>query len=496
MVTTLTFHGGVDEIGGNKILLEDRGTRVFIDFGMQMGRANRYFAPFLPPRRLSGMGDLMEFGLLPRMRGIYRRDYSRHSGYGDHAEDTAVDGVLLSHAHADHCAYLHYLRHDIPVYCSEASAAVMRCLQETGGGDEYVTYRENFKTYAKRGGGRARARTAKTREEAPRDIRTVRPGKKFRIDSIEVEAAPVDHSLPGTYGFIIHASGGSVGYTADLRYHGRRGGDTRAFVEKCAGSDLDALLCEGTRIDAKRTRTELDVERRVAEHVGKAGRRGGLAVCTYPVRDLDRFLSFYNAAKKSGRRMVVDTKQAYLLKIFSETEALRGEYPPPDDGHLGIFVSRKSWGLLGAGGDPAEGDYPAWERGFLDHPNMVDGAYVRANQGRCLFYCSDYRLTDLIDVRPAPGSAYVRSSTEPFDEEMALDEERVGRWLRHFGLMRSGCMLERVHVSGHGSGEQIRRVVCGAGAGYVVPIHTEKPGAFSGLHGSVRRAKPGSIMKI
>jgi hypothetical protein len=33
LLTSLTFYGGVNEIGGNKILLEDRDTRVFLDFG-------------------------------------------------------------------------------------------------------------------------------------------------------------------------------------------------------------------------------------------------------------------------------------------------------------------------------------------------------------------------------------------------------------------------------------------------------------------------------
>jgi len=31
--TGLTFYGGVNEIGGNQILLQDRDTRVFFDFG-------------------------------------------------------------------------------------------------------------------------------------------------------------------------------------------------------------------------------------------------------------------------------------------------------------------------------------------------------------------------------------------------------------------------------------------------------------------------------
>ena len=59
-MTNLTFYGGVNEIGGNKFLLEDKGTKIFLDFGMQMGKVNQYFAEFLNPRKLSGFGDLFD----------------------------------------------------------------------------------------------------------------------------------------------------------------------------------------------------------------------------------------------------------------------------------------------------------------------------------------------------------------------------------------------------------------------------------------------------
>ena len=36
-MTSLTFYGGVNEIGGNKILLEDKDTKVFLDFGLSFG---------------------------------------------------------------------------------------------------------------------------------------------------------------------------------------------------------------------------------------------------------------------------------------------------------------------------------------------------------------------------------------------------------------------------------------------------------------------------
>jgi ribonuclease J len=72
--------------------------------------------------------------------------------------------------------------------------------------------------------------------------------KPFKIDSIEIEPISVDHSLPGVSGFIIHTSNGLIGYTADIRFHGRRQKDSEEFVENCSNSDLKILLCEGTQI--------------------------------------------------------------------------------------------------------------------------------------------------------------------------------------------------------------------------------------------------------
>ena len=54
--TKITFYGGIHEIGGNKFLVEDKGTRIFLDFGMQMGKVNQYFAEFVNPRMCNDMG--------------------------------------------------------------------------------------------------------------------------------------------------------------------------------------------------------------------------------------------------------------------------------------------------------------------------------------------------------------------------------------------------------------------------------------------------------
>jgi ribonuclease J len=52
----LSFYGGVNKIGGNKILLEDDDTKVFLDFGMSFSRYGEYFKEYLKPRVSCGMG--------------------------------------------------------------------------------------------------------------------------------------------------------------------------------------------------------------------------------------------------------------------------------------------------------------------------------------------------------------------------------------------------------------------------------------------------------
>jgi len=235
-MTSLTFYGGVNEVGGNKILLQDKDTKVFLDFGMQMGKANQYFAEFSNPRKLTGFGDMFEFDLLPDIKGIYRKDYSKHMDYGDHNQENSIDGVLLTHAHVDHCAYISYLRPDIPIYCSEESKLIMQNFDETGS-DQYITLKERFQIYENKKGEISRASGDKV--TIPRRIEIFQSGKKFSIDSIDVEPLPVDHSIPGVHAFILHTADGSIGNTADLRFHGRRKDDTEKFVERCAESDLD-----------------------------------------------------------------------------------------------------------------------------------------------------------------------------------------------------------------------------------------------------------------
>jgi hypothetical protein len=58
----------------------------------------------------------------------------------------------------EHAAYIHYIRPDIPIYCSEGTKMIMQALQDTGSSEEYIIFKENFQI-------------KKIRKEVPRDVR-------------------------------------------------------------------------------------------------------------------------------------------------------------------------------------------------------------------------------------------------------------------------------------------------------------------------------------
>ena len=196
---------------------------------------------------------------------------------------------------------------------------------------------------------------------------------------------------------------------------------------------------------------------------------GGLVICGYPPRDLDRMMSFYLAAKQAGRDLVIDMRQAYLLKLFSESETLRGAYPAPDGKNIRIYIPKGEWGLIDKDQKRFTRkllyeDYCKWQRPFLDYPNAVDYGDVRKGQRDLVVFCSDFKMNDLVDIRPDEGATYIRSLTEPFDVEMEHKEEQVRNWLTHFGVIKKEDDWHQIHVSGHGDGGQIKRIIDGADA--------------------------------
>ncbi|MFQ6134346.1 MAG: MBL fold metallo-hydrolase [Nitrososphaerales archaeon] len=414
-MTSLTLYDGVDQIGGNKYLIQDRETKIFLDFGMAFGSRRRFYdPPFLSPRSSDG---LLELGILPKLDGIYRFDSSEKD----------IDAILLSHVHLDHSGYVSFLKREIPVYCGETTARILKTLSEM----RATSFEQDF---------------------AGIEFKTFRTGDKIKIDSMEIEPIHVDHSVAGAYGFIIQTSEGSLAYTGDFRIHGPKKSMTEDFKEKAAEEPPDLVLCEGTNLMGATVSSEAEVVSKLSNIVKNTS---GLVLADFSQTDTDRLTSFLQAASKNGRRLALSTRQAYLLS------RLRGDphLGVPDIGGEDILIFRKS-----------KKRYMKWEQSLLELPNVVDSSKIAGMQSEVVLVTSFYDFEELVEIDPVSGSVFILSASEPFNEEMQIDFERLKAWLDHYGVPQY-----HVHVSGHIMPLQLRQMLEYISPKKVYPIHTESP---------------------
>jgi ribonuclease J len=412
--------GGVGEIGGNKFLVQDGDTRILLDFGMSYADRRRFYSePFLSPRDEK---ELFEFGMLPKLQGLYKFDDS----------EPAVQGVFLSHSHGDHSACISFLNRKVPVYCGETTATIIRALYET---------------------------RTKSFEADISDLRfnTFRTGSKIKLGSIEVEPIHVDHSVPAAYGFVIHTSGGTLVYTGDLRVHGAKSGMTNDFIKCAQQGKPDALLAEGTNLIGASLTTEAEVQSKVSSIVQASSK---LVLAEFSNVDVDRFRTFYNVAKQNERTLAISLRQAYLLSKLTK----EGRIDIPDVAHdKNVVVYQRS-----------KKRYYEWEKSVLSFQNVVEASDIKGMQSKTILASSARDFKELVDIRPEPGSSYILSISEPFNEEQEFEFERVVNWLDHFGLP-----MYHVHCSGHIMPDQLKAAIARIGSKVVYPIHTDHPELFA-----------------
>jgi len=381
-MTKLTFYGAVGEIGGNKILLEDRDTRLWLDFGLSFGQKGEFYGDFMGPRSKGGIRDLLQMGFIPRLDGIYRDDLvhvpkldgalrelgiedtsywaPQLQSYGDVLKRDGkswLTGVLLTHAHIDHCGYIPYLDPRVPIYCSEVTLRVLETMDEISG-DEFTTAKPWRADRIKRGAFPGKP-TIKRGDEVAREFKTFTPGDILKIGGLRVQTFTVDHSILGAVAYLVTTSDGKrVLYTGDFRFHGRQAEATKRFQEAVKGLEPDVMISEGTRVDE----TEPDSEERVqAECTELISNAKGFVGVDFAWKDLTRFETLREAARASGKTFAISARTAYLLNKMGRGGEVES------DPKVKVHVPRKGSMLYSpattAGRSTSRGSAPTGKKG-------------------------------------------------------------------------------------------------------------------------------------
>jgi ribonuclease J len=122
--------------------------------------------------------------------------------------------------------------------------------------------------------------------------------------------------------------------------------------------------------------------------------------------------------------------------------------------------------------------FDKWESQLMEQyapqNKIFDVFEVSKQQCKVILALSFYDFEELVSLQPAAGSCYVLSSSEPFNEEMEIDYERLTNWLTHYGLPQY-----HVHVSGHMMPLQLKAALKEINAKRTFPIHTEHADLFA-----------------
>ncbi|MDD5687606.1 MAG: MBL fold metallo-hydrolase [Elusimicrobia bacterium] len=483
----LTFFGGVDEIGGNKIFLEEGNTKIFLDFGMSFNEEGKFFE--FPLLRPTNIDDLRKIGVIPEIEGLYKNAGLKvsYEANGDFTvngipEDRNVDAILLSHGHLDHSGYLGLVRPDIPIY---SSAATKKFLKLRG------DINKNWAAEA---------------EQESFNVIELNEEKQIGRD-IKIRRFDVDHSVVGASAFLILTKNKKIVYTGDFRFHGYRKKETESFLEAISKEKIDVLITEGTRLSRNEDNDALESEDEVfAAACDITKKEKGLVIYDASPADIDRVRTLHRVAKETGRELVIDDKKAYFIlylnynepknivdnllsiddfKIYLSREKLNKKskkYSEMPTAAMNLFVETFVTGrdgyqrILLSAQDTAEKHPDAIK---IPNENIFWGPIGReailSNPEKYILYTSNGPLTFLqfLPVNGKIQGTYIYGKAEPFNEEMEFSYDILKNWIKLAGLK-----MEHAHTSGHISKKDLKKFIKSVNPKCVIPVHTENSAIF------------------
>jgi ribonuclease J len=353
--------------------------------------------------------------------------------------------VLISHPHQDHWGLVEDLPAAWPIWTGSGSA---KLIAVTGDVMRRPLAR-TFETWNSRSG-------------------------PFAVGTFTVTPILTDHSAFDAYMLLVEGAGKRLLYTGDFRRHGRKS----ALVDRMMAdppADIDVLLTEGTNLGSdKPVKSESELE---SDFVELFGRTCGRVFVAWSGQNIDRTVTIYRAAKRTGRTLVIDLYTADVLDRVSVGTRL----PCAGFPNLKVVVTS---GLRNNYKNQGRED-------FIERmvPNGISAKRLEGSRHVIMLRRGLIRDYQRAGVVPTADDAFNFSMwrgylSEPYHSE-ALE------WCR-----AAGAEVAYIHTSGHASPADLRSFAAALRPKSVVPVHGVKWDEESDGFGVVRRLADAETLTI
>lgn len=412
----ICIHRGAHQIGGSCVELESDGHRLLLDLGLPLDSEEN------SPE------------LLPKVSGLLEPDPS-------------LLGVLVSHPHMDHYGLLAHIRPELPIAMGAASRRILEAAAPW-------------------------MRDAVVPAQGP----VAEDQKPFAWGPFQITPFLMDHSAFDGYAFLVEADGQRVFYSGDFRAHGRTAWRFDRLM-KHPPKGIDVLLMEGTSLGRGGLETKFKTEQELEEEMVQAFKATeGFALVSASAQNIDRIVTLFRAAKRSGRRLLIDLYTAAILEATGHPTIPQSDW---DDVELYVptyqkkqIMRKKAYDLL---------DRHKKHRIFPEH--------LAAEASRSVLLFRKIHQPDLVAQRALKGARIFYSLWEGYlKQDSGLE---LQAWADS-----QGVPLQLLHTSGHASPADLKRFVVGINPKVLVPIHTIQPESYVELFHGVETHEDGKWWQV
>nr|WP_249142176.1 MBL fold metallo-hydrolase [Bradyrhizobium diazoefficiens] len=415
----MRIHRGTREIGGTCIELESEGARILLDLGLPLNAKDLASTP------------------LPAVDGLS-------------VPSASLLGIVLSHGHRDHWGLVPKVNPAIPLIMGQATESIIRAAAD------FVPDAVALKA-----------------------SQHLEHRKPLQLGPFAITPRLVDHSGFDAYAMEIASGGKRLFYSGDLRAHGRKPKLFDALIND-PPRDVDLMLMEGSSlgrlVDDATFPSEEDLEE---IFVARFKETEGLALVACSAQNIDRVVTIYRAAKRTGRSLLID---AYAAEVLKATGRDSIPQPAPGWSNLAVYVPQRQRVQLKAKGiAPLVDSY----RGFRIWPGQLAESAPRS-----VMLFRGWMMSDLAQAGALTGARVFWSQWDGY-----LAEGQAGAALKA-DCDRRGIPFETVHTSGHAGPSDLKRLAAAVAAKRLIPIHTFERLRFPDLFSNVELANDGEWIDV